>query len=133
LEDRLDVFDDLDVFGELCDPGVINPAASPEACEGIDTLKCYRFSRAAMSDQRSTDSVLVADDEYVVVRAVRESTWSAGSFRGFAEPQGVTTAVEIVDICRLAAQVSTSHSVRDPGLTPRTGARMNCPVYPKRW
>jgi hypothetical protein len=68
LEDRLDVFDDLDVFGELCDPGVINPAASPEACEGIDTLKCYRFSRAAMSDQRSTDSVLVADDEYVVVQ-----------------------------------------------------------------
>ena len=32
----------------------------------------------------------VAHEEYVVVRAVRESTWSAGSFRGFATPQGVT-------------------------------------------
>jgi hypothetical protein len=34
----------------------------------------YRISpRAAMPDQRWTDKVLVADDEYVGVRAVRES------------------------------------------------------------
>jgi predicted ester cyclase len=43
-----------------------------------------------MPDQGWTDKVLVAHEEYVVVRAVRESTWSAGSFRGFATPQGVT-------------------------------------------
>ena len=43
-----------------------------------------------MPDQGWTDKVLVAHEVYVVVRAVRESTWSAGSFRGFARPQGVT-------------------------------------------
>ena len=51
-----------------------------------------------MPDQGWTDKVPVAHEEYVVVRAVRESTWSAGSFRGFATPQGVTTAVEMVHI-----------------------------------
>jgi hypothetical protein len=50
-----------------------------------------------MPDQGWTDKVLVAHEEYVVLRAVRESTWSAGSFRGFT-PQGVTTAVEMVHI-----------------------------------
>jgi hypothetical protein len=48
-----------------------------------------------MPDQGWTDKILVAHEEYVVVRAVCESTWPAGSFRGFATPQGVTTAVEI--------------------------------------
>jgi predicted ester cyclase len=77
LEGRLDVFD------ELCDRGVVNHAAAPQAREGIDALKrVIGFSRAAMPDQRWTDRVVVADGEYVVVRAVRESTWSAGSFRG---------------------------------------------------
>jgi hypothetical protein len=51
-----------------------------------------------MPDQGWTDKILVAHEEYVVVRAVRESTWPAGSFRGFATPQGVTTAVEMVHI-----------------------------------
>ena len=43
--------------------------------------------------------VLVADDEYVVVRAVRKAP---GQRRGFATPQGVTTAVEMVHIWRLS-------------------------------
>ena len=60
------------------------------------------------------DRVLVADDEYVVVRAVRESTWSAESFRGFATPQGVTTAVEMVHIWRLVDSKIVEHwAVRD--------------------
>jgi SnoaL-like domain len=75
------VLEGLDVFDELCDPGVINHAAAPQAREGIDALKrVIRFSRAAMPDQRWTDRVLVADEEYVVIRAARESTWSAGLF-----------------------------------------------------
>lgn len=75
------VLEGLDVFDELCDPGVINHAAARQAREGIDALKrVIRFSRAAMPDQRWTDRVLVADEEYVVIRAARESTWSAGSF-----------------------------------------------------
>jgi predicted ester cyclase len=106
LEGRLDVFD------ELCDPGVINHAAAPQAREGIDALKrVIGFSRAATPDQRWTDKVLVA---YVVVQAVRESTWSVGSFRGFATPQGVTTAVEMVHIWRLANGRIVEHwAVRD--------------------
>ena len=60
------------------------------------------------------DRVLVADDEYVVVRAERESTWSAESFRGFATPQGVTTAVEMVHIWRLVDSKIVEHwAVRD--------------------
>ena len=109
LEGRLDVFD------ELCDPGVINHAAAPQAREGIEALKrVIGFSRTAMPDQRWSDRVLVADDEYVVVRAVRESTWSAESFRGFATPQGVTTAVEMVHIWRLVDGKIVEHwAVRD--------------------
>ena len=105
----------LDVIDELCDPGVINHAAVPQAREGIDGLKrVIGFSRAAMPDQRWTDEVLVANEEYVVVRAVRESTWSAESFRGFATPQGVTTAVEMVHIWRLAEGKIVEHwAVRD--------------------
>ena len=65
-------------------------------------------------DQRWSDRVLVADDEYVVVRAERESTWSAESFRGFATPQGVTTAVEMVHIWRLVDSKIVEHwAVRD--------------------
>jgi len=50
LEGRLEVFD------ELCDPGVINHAAAPQAGEGIDALKrVIGFSRTAMPDQRWID------------------------------------------------------------------------------
>ena len=88
---------------------------APQAREGIDALKrVIGFSRTAMPDQRWSDRVLVADDEYVVVRAVRESTWSAESFRGFATPQGVTTAVEMVHIWRLVDSKIVEHwAVRD--------------------
>jgi hypothetical protein len=73
----------LDVVDQLCDPGLINHAAAPQARDGIDGLKrVIGFSRAAMPDQRWTERVVIADDEYVVVRAVRESTWTAEYFRG---------------------------------------------------
>jgi predicted ester cyclase len=105
----------FDVFDELCDPGVINHAAAPQAREGIDALKrVIGFSRTAMPDQRWNDRVIVADEEYVVVRAVRESTWSAESFRGIATPQGVMTAVEMVHIWRLVDSKIVEHwAVRD--------------------
>ena len=105
----------LDVVDELCDPGLINHAAAPQAREGIEGMKrVIGFSRAAMPDQRWTDQVVIADDEYVVVRAVRESTWSADSFRGIPTPQGVRTAVEMVHIWRLAGGKIVEHwAVRD--------------------
>jgi predicted ester cyclase len=65
-------------------------------------------------DQRWTDRVVIADDEYVVVRAVRESTWTAESFRGMLTPKGVKTAVEMVHIWRLANEKIIEHwAVRD--------------------
>ena len=105
----------LDVFDELCDPGLINHAAAPQAREGIEGMKrVIGFSRAAMPDQRWIDQVVIADDEYVVVRAVRESTWSADSFRGIPTPRGATTAVEMVHIWRLASGKIVEHwAVRD--------------------
>jgi predicted ester cyclase len=105
----------VDVLDELCDPGLINHAAAPQAREGIEGMKrVIGFSRAAMPDQRWTDQVVVADNEYVVVRAVRESTWSADSFRGIPTPQGATTAVEMVHIWRLADGKIVEHwAVRD--------------------
>jgi len=46
----------LDVFDELCDPGLINHAAAPQAREGIEGMKrVIGFSRAAMPDQRWID------------------------------------------------------------------------------
>ena len=109
LEGRLDVID------ELCDSDVINHAAAPQARDGIDGFKrVIGFSRAAMPDQRWTDRVVIADDEYVVVRAVRESTWTAESFRGIPTPQGAKTSVEMVHIWRLANGKIVEHwAVRD--------------------
>lgn len=109
LEGRLDVID------ELCDSDLINHAAAPQARDGIDGFKrVIGFSRAAMPDQRWTDRVVIADDEYVVVRAVRESTWTAESFRGIPTPQGAKTSVEMVHIWRLANGKIVEHwAVRD--------------------
>jgi predicted ester cyclase len=109
LEGRLNVVD------ELCDPGLINHAAAPPARDGIDGIKrVIGFSRAAMPDQRWTDRVVIADDEYVVVRAVRESTWAGESFRGITTPQGAKTSVEMVHIWRLAEGKIVEHwAVRD--------------------
>ena len=109
LEGRLDVID------ELCDSDLINHAAAPQARDGIDGFKrVIGFSRAAMPDQRWTDRVVIADDEYVVVRAVRESTWTAESFRGIPTPQGARTSVEMVHIWRLANGKIVEHwAVRD--------------------
>ena len=109
LEGRLDVID------ELCDSDLINHAAAPQARDGIDGFKrVISFSRAAMPDQRWTDRVVIADDEYVVVRAVRESTWTAESFRGIPTPQGAKTSVEMVHIWRLANGKIVEHwAVRD--------------------
>ena len=105
----------LDVVDQLCDPGLINHAAAPQARDGIDGMRrVIGFSRAAMPDQRWTDRVVIADDEYVVVRAVRESTWKAESFRGMPTPKGVKTAVEMVHIWRLANEKIIEHwAVRD--------------------
>ena len=109
LEGRLDVID------ELCDSDLINHAAAPQARDGIDGFKrVIGFSRAAMPDQRWTDRVVIADDEYVVLRAVRESTWTAESFRGIPTPQGARTSVEMVHIWRLANGKIVEHwAVRD--------------------
>ena len=109
LEGRLDVID------ELCDSDLINHAAALQARDGIDGFKrVISFSRAAMPDQRWTDRVVIADDEYVVVRAVRESTWTAESFRGIPTPQGAKTSVEMVHIWRLANGKIVEHwAVRD--------------------
>jgi len=75
------VLEGLDVFDELCDPGVINHAAAPQAREGIDALKrVIRFSRAAMPDQRWTDRVLVADEEYVVIQPYAKAPGQRGRF-----------------------------------------------------
>ena len=61
----------LDVVDQLCAPGLINHAAAPQARDGIDGMRhVIGFSRAAMPDQRWTERVVIADDEYVVVRAV---------------------------------------------------------------
>lgn len=105
----------LDVVDQLCAPDLINHAAVPQARDGIDGLKrVIGFSRAAMPDQRWTGRVVIADDEYVVVRAVRESTWTAESFRGMPTPKGVKTAVEMVHIWRLANEKIIEHwAVRD--------------------
>lgn len=115
----------LDVVDQLCAPGLINHAAAPQARDGIDGMRrVIGFSRAAMPDQRWTERVVIADDEYVVVRAVRESTWTAESFRGMPTPKGVKTAVEMVHIWRLANEKIVEHwAVRDDlGLMFQLGA-----------
>jgi len=105
----------LEVLDELCHPDLVNHAAAPGNQHGIGGMKrVMGFSRSALPDQQWTERVVVADDEHVVVRAVRTSVWQAESFRGLSTPTGVPIAVEMVHIWRLLDGKVVEHwAVRD--------------------
>jgi hypothetical protein len=105
----------LDVFNELCDPGVINHAAAPQAREGIDALKrVIGFSRAAMPDQRWTDAVLLRTTSMGSSEPYARAPGQRGRSGASPRHRGVTTAVEMVHIWRLADGRIVEHwAVRD--------------------
>lgn len=115
----------LEVMDELCHPDLVNHAAAPGNQNGLDGIrKVIGFSLSAMPDQRWTDQVVVADDEYVVVRAIRKSTWQADSFRGVPTPSGKPIAVEMVHIWRISeGRIAEHWAVRDDlGMMQQLGA-----------
>jgi predicted ester cyclase len=118
----------LEVLDELCHPEVVNHAAAPGHQHGVEGMKrVIGFSRSALPDQQWTDRVVVADDEHVVVRAVRTSVWHAESFRGLSTPAGVPVEVETVHIWRLRDGKVVEHwAVRDDlGLMQQLGVLEN--------
>jgi predicted ester cyclase len=106
---------DLAVIDELCSPDCVNHSAAPDARHGTAGLKkVVGFSRAAMSDQRWTHEMLVAEADLVVVHGIREATWQADAFRGVPTPKGKSVAVELVHIFRVRDGKIIEHwAVRD--------------------
>jgi predicted ester cyclase len=103
------------VVDELCATDVVNHAAAPNSQQGIDGIKRVAgFSRAAQPDQRWTWKNVVAEGDLVIVYGVREATWQAEKFRGFATPQGKHVAVELAHMFRLRdGKIAEHWAVRD--------------------
>jgi lactoylglutathione lyase len=106
---------DLSVIDELCSPQCVNHDAAPADRVGTEGVKrVVALSRGAMSDQRMTDEMLVAEDDLVVLHGTREATWLAESFRGIPTPKGQRVSVELVHVFRVQGGKIVEHwAVRD--------------------
>jgi ketosteroid isomerase-like protein len=79
---------DVDALDELCTQDMVNHALTPDRPKGLEGTR--EFLRNAMPQFQNdgwTDSVTVAEGEYVVQFGVRAGIWRGGAFLGFdADP-----------------------------------------------
>ena len=74
----------IDALDELCTQDMINHALAPDRPKGLEGTR--EFLRTGMPQFQAdgwTDSVMVAEGEYVVQFGVRAGTWRRGPFLGF--------------------------------------------------
>jgi ketosteroid isomerase-like protein len=75
---------DVDALDELCTQDMVNHALAPDRPKGLEGTR--EFLRTGMPQFQAdgwTDSVIVAEGDYVVQFGVRAGTWRGGSFLGF--------------------------------------------------
>ena len=75
---------DVDALDELCTQDMVNHALAPDRPKGLEGTR--EFLRTGMPQFQAdgwTDSVMVAEGDYVVQFGVRAGTWRGGSFLGF--------------------------------------------------
>jgi predicted ester cyclase len=79
---------DVSALDELCTHDMVNHSLAPSRPQGLEGTR--EFLRTAMPQLHGdawTDSVVVADGDYVVQFGVRAGTWQGGTFLGFdADP-----------------------------------------------
>jgi ketosteroid isomerase-like protein len=75
---------DVDALDELCTQDMVNHALAPDRPKGLEGTR--EFVRTGMPQFQAddwTDSVLVAEDDYVVQFGIRAGTWRGGPYLGF--------------------------------------------------
>ena len=74
---------DVDALDELCSQDMVNHALAPGRPKGLEGTR--EFVRTGMPQFQAdgwTDSVMVAEGDYVVQFGVRAGTWRGGPFLG---------------------------------------------------
>lgn len=75
---------EVDALDDLCTQDMVNHALAPDRPTGLEgTREFLRTGMRQFHGDGWTDSVLVADGEYVVQFGVRAGTWGGGPFLGF--------------------------------------------------
>ena len=74
---------DVDALDELCTQDMVNHSLAPERSKGLEgTREFLRTGRLELNEAGWTDSVIVAEGDYVVQFGVRGGTWRGGPFLG---------------------------------------------------
>jgi predicted ester cyclase len=75
---------DVAALDELCTQDMVNHSLAPERPQGLEgTRQFVRDSSPSFGDDRWTESVVVAEGDYVVQFGERAGTWQGGRFLGF--------------------------------------------------
>jgi len=79
---------DVDALDELCTQDMVNHSLAPERPKGLEgTREFIRNGMAQLNEDGWTDSVMVAEGDYVVQFGVRGGSWRGGPFLGIdADP-----------------------------------------------
>jgi ketosteroid isomerase-like protein len=79
---------DVDALDDLCTQEMVNHSLAPERPKGLEgTRQFLRTAMAQLNENGWTDSVMVAEGDYVVQFGVRGGTWRGGRFLGIdADP-----------------------------------------------
>lgn len=80
---------DVDALDELCTHDMVNHALAPERPKGLEGTR--EFLRTGMPNFQAddwTESVMVAEGDYVVQFGVRAGTWRGAPFLGFSVNPG---------------------------------------------
>jgi ketosteroid isomerase-like protein len=79
---------DIDALDELCTQDMVNHSLAPERPKGLEgTREFIRTGMPQLNEGGWTDSVIVAEGDYVVQFGVRGGTWRGGPVLGIdADP-----------------------------------------------
>jgi ketosteroid isomerase-like protein len=79
---------DIDALDELCSQDMVNHSLAPQRPKGLEgTREFIRTGMARLNEDGWSESVMVAEGDYVVQFGVRGGTWRGGQFLGIdADP-----------------------------------------------
>jgi predicted ester cyclase len=104
---------DVDGLDDLCTQDMVNHALAPDRPKGLEGTR--EFLRSGMPQFHGdgwTDSVMVAEGDYVVQFGVRAGTWRGGPFLGFDVEPGT-----------YSRQVAFSYRIQDGKIAERWAMR----------
>jgi ketosteroid isomerase-like protein len=80
---------DVEALDDLCTPEMVNHSLAPSRPEGLEgTREFLRTGMPQLNEDGWTDSVVVAEGDYVVQFGVRGGNWRGGPFLGIEANPG---------------------------------------------